>query len=630
MCGFAGVLFREDTDVSKEQIRGFLARLAHRGPDDQGYLVLGDRGVEISSEPRDFSRVRLLLLHRRLSILELSKAGWQPMQSEEGRYSIVFNGEIYNYLELRRELQALGIPFHSGSDTEVLLKACARWGREALRRFVGMFAFAMVDARERKLTLARDFFGIKPLYTARFDGGLAFASEIKALLGLPGLRRRVQPERLYTYLRYGISDFGDRTFFEGISQIPAGHAVDLSLDGPGNPVPEPYWQPPAERRGTGLTFEQAAEELRHRFLESVRWHLRSDVPIGSALSGGIDSSAIVMAMRHLDRGAQLHAFSYVAEDPGASEEKWIDLVSTAAGATLHKVRLGPADLTSDLDVIAATQDEPFVSSSIYAQYRVFKAARDAGIKVLLDGQGADELLAGYDQYLGHRAATLVRQGRWRDARRLLKNRKGYHRLGELLTPPAAQGLLRALAGEQLMPSWLNGRWFQERGVSGRALREKVDDPSMTGELHRSMTRTTLPMLLRFEDRNSMAHSLESRVPFLTPSLAEFLASLPEEYLISSDGTSKAVFRRALRGIVPDEVLDRRDKIGFETPQNRWLLESKPKPEDGEARLNGVLAADAVPRLRDRLSRGDAKAGPPLWRCLNLAIWARIYDVDFGA
>src|SRR2546428_6054996 len=188
MCGFAGILFDRETDVSPERIQGFITRLAHRGPDDQGFLILNDRGIEVSDHPRAFTRVRLLLVHRRLSILELSKAGWQPMQSEDGRYAVVFNGEIYNYIELRKELSALGVPFRSGSDTEVLLKACARWGRDALRRFVGMFAFAMVDVRERKLLLARDFFGIKPLYTARVEDGLAFGSEIKALLGQPGLR----------------------------------------------------------------------------------------------------------------------------------------------------------------------------------------------------------------------------------------------------------------------------------------------------------------------------------------------------------------------------------------------------------------------------------------------------------
>ena len=335
---------------------------------------------------------------------------------------------------------------------------------------------------------------------------------------------------------------------------------------------------PTEADGE-IGFDEAAGTLRDILVDSVRLHLRSDVPVGACLSGGIDSSAIVMTMRAVGgKNVDLHTFTYAADGTALNEEGFADVVGAAAGATMHKVRLEPGELVRDLDRLIADQDLPFVSTSIYAQHRVFAAARGAGIKVMLDGQGADEMLAGYPFYASARVASLVRGGELRCAASLLAHstrttrRAGCaaccaprRRLFRRAFWQAAAGLIRrSRAGRGL-----NHRWFAERhALDDRSFWEHRS--SLRAALAATFGETNLPALLRYEDRNSMAHSIESRVPFLTRSLAEFVFSLPERFLIAADGTSKSVLRAALRGLVPDAVLDRRDKIGFQTPEPNWL------------------------------------------------------------
>ncbi len=640
MCGIAG--FVGPLGDAAAAVRGWGESLAHRGPDDFGVGVLGPAGWRVD---RDASRItpeaRAVLWHRRLSILDLSEAGWQPMSSADGRHHLILNGEIYNYLELRAELQAQGVHFRSHSDTEVLLEAFRRWGVDVLPRLVGMFAFALLDTQARRLVLARDPFGIKPLHLAKWEGGFAFASEPKALLSLSHVSRRVDAQRVYDYLRFGLTDHGDATLLESIRSCPPAHWLEVSLDTAEPSPPVRYWELRSDKRFAG-TFEQAAEELRARFVDSVRLHLRSDVPVGAALSGGIDSSAIVMAMRALEPDLELHTFSYVADDAELSEERWVDLVGGAARATMHKTRAQPADLLGDLDTLLRAQDEPFGSTSIYAQHRVFRLARETGIKVMLDGQGADELLGGYHTFAAARLASLVRQGRFGEAvafARRAKRTPGRGPLllwaGEFLVPPAFQAPLRRMVGQELAPAWLDARWFADRGVRMQPAKYTFGDSDqvLREQLLRATTRSSLPMLLRYEDRNSMAHSIESRVPFLTPSLAEFVLNLPEEYLVDRDGTSKAVFRRAMRGLVPDAVLDRRDKIGFATPEHHWLLELRPQVErlltdESVARIPPLRAAALRAEWRaicEARPRRDFRA----WRWVNLIEWAQRTGADFA-
>ena len=392
MCGIAG--FVGAPGVGLTALRGWGELLEHRGPDDVGLDVLAPAGFGSGRDPACIGPdAQAVLWHRRLSILDLSEAGWQPMSSADGRHHLILNGEIYNYLELRGELESLGIRFRSRSDTEVLLEAWRRWGTAVLPRLTGMFAFALLDVRERTLTLARDPFGIKPLLYSHWPGGFAFASEPKALLALPQVRRKVNAQRVYDYLRFGLTDHGTETMFSDLHSLPPAHWMEVSLDQAVASAPVCYWELASDERYAG-TFEQAADELRERFVDSVRLHLRSDVPVGAALSGGIDSTAIVMAMRALEPGLELHTFSYVADDPELTEERWLDLAASACRATPHKTSATPAQLGTDLDPLLRAQDEPFGSTSIHAQQRLIPLAREARIKVMLDGQGADELLGG--------------------------------------------------------------------------------------------------------------------------------------------------------------------------------------------------------------------------------------------
>jgi asparagine synthase (glutamine-hydrolysing) len=631
VCGLFGVVNARPGLLDESLVDKLFSQLRHRGPDDRGWLTLDRTGIVTGSDPRGLAG-DVVLLHTRLSILDLSPAGHQPMSTEDGRFHLSFNGEIYNYVELRRDLERCGHRFASGTDTEVLLKAWAEWGPAALGKLVGMFAFALVDAERRVLVLARDPFGIKPLYFAPLDGSLAFASEIPPLLQLPGTSRQANPQRVFDYLRFGRTDHGGDTMFAAVRQVEPGHFVDVPLDAPRGATDRQYWSLEPDRVGE-LSLDEAAERLRELFLDSVRLHLRSDVPVGAAFSGGVDSSANVTAMRRLSgAGLELHTFSYVADDPALSEERWMQLVARETGAVVHTVETSPQELVADLDRLIEIQAEPFGGTSIYAQYRVFRLARESGIKVMLDGQGADELFAGYRYYLADRVAGLLASGRLLTTARLLgalSSLPGASPGGTLARavghalPDGAQGPARRLTQHRLAPAWLDARWLRDRDIS-------LGDPGRTsnGSLRQyrlDTVRTGLRELLRYEDRNSMASSIESRVPFLTPALAEFAFGMPDDHLIAPDGTGKLVLRRSLRGLVPDPILDRRDKIGFATPEAKWLRELEPWVEQvfasDAAHAGGPLrAVDAQKRWRE-MTDGKRPFDPATWRWLNLIRWA---------
>jgi asparagine synthase (glutamine-hydrolysing) len=639
MCGLFGIVDAHPGLLDARRVDRVFSLLDHRGPDDRGWLTLEGAEIRSGSESRNLAG-DVVLLHTRLSILDLSPAGHQPMSTRDGRFHLSFNGEIYNYIELRSELESLGHRFDSGTDTEVLLKAWDEWGAGALERLVGMFAFSLVDAERRVLVLARDQFGIKPLYYAPLGGRFAFASEIPPLLELPGVDRRANPQRVYDYLRFGRLDHGAETMFAAIRQVEPGHYLELPLDAPDRIADRRYWSlepQPAD----GLSLDEAADRLRELFLESVHLHLRSDVAVGAAFSGGVDSSANVTAMRRLSPpDVELHTFSYLADDPTVNEERWVRLVAREAGVVAHTVDASPQELVADLDRLIEIQAEPFGGTSIYAQYRVFRLAREAGIKVMLDGQGADELFAGYRPFLPYRVAGLLASGRFLTAVRLLgelSSLPGASPGGTLARavghslPEAAQGPARRLTRHRLVPAWLDPGWLCAYGVStgdaGRTSRASLR------EYRLDTMRTGLRELLRYEDRNSMASSIESRVPFLTPALAEFAAGMPDDYLIAPDGTGKLVLRRSLRGLVPDPILDRRDKIGFATPEAAWLRALAPWVKDVLAKASlqrtGPLRLEEVRERWQEMTDGRRPFDPVVWRWLNLIRWAGLLDVEIG-
>jgi asparagine synthase (glutamine-hydrolysing) len=642
MCGIAGFVAKT-RHVDAKSVPSVLRKLQHRGPDDQGWLKYSPGSLLAGHEWNDNEDADcdVLLLHRRLSIIDLTAAGWQPMSSNDGRYHLIYNGEIYNYLELRSELQQLGYAFNTHTDSEVLLTAYAEWGARALIRFVGMFAFAVLDTKERRLFLARDCFGIKPLYFIASPEYFAFASEIKALLEFSSSRRTVNPPALLLYLRHGLSDLGSETLLSGIHQLPGAHYLDLDLARPGLAHAVRYWNPSIS--GSELPFDEAAQRLRELFIDGVRQHLRSDVPVGAALSGGIDSSSIVAAMRHVNPSLEIHAFSYIADDPTLSEERWVDLVAAEVGACVHKLRPTPDELVSDVEGLISAQEEPFGSTRIYAGHRVFRQAGQAGIKVMLDGQGADELLGGYRYFLGAQLVSLLRHGHYWEALRLLHSASTLPESGlfvllacaaDYMVPKRWQGPFRALLAKEFTPRWVNAEWFSEYdGAIGHTNYCSAKEV-LKATLIRTITETSLPHLLRYEDRNSMTFSIENRVPFLTVPLAEFVLSLPERYIVALDGTSKAVFRAAMRGLVPEPILNRRDKIGFSTPEHKWLAAVDPW-------VQGTLAseiASTIPCLNlaamrqewRRILDGRQAFDNRIWRWLNVIRWSYQFGVEYTA
>jgi asparagine synthase (glutamine-hydrolysing) len=641
MCGIAGCVVSARSGVEAGWLRAMSDAMRHRGPDDEGWLQWSPSdGAPQPSRALDDRPASVGFAHLRLAIIDLTEGGWQPRCTPDGRWSMVFNGEIYNYLELRTELEELGHTFTSESDSEVLLAAFVEWGVAGLYRLVGMFAFAVLDVQERRLTLVRDFFGIKPLYLATWPGGLGFASEIKALLSLPTVSLRPSAQAVLDYLEHGAVDHGVQTMFADVRRVPPAHVATVSLDRPDNVELRRYWSLPAQQTHE-LSFGEATDRVRAVFLENLALHLRSDVPVGTALSGGVDSSAIVAGLRAIGGPAlDIRAFSYVADDPLINEERWLDLAGSAASARITKVTPSPEDLVADLDELIHAQDEPFGSTSIYAQHRVFRLAAENGVKVMLDGQGADELLAGYRPYLSARIAGMLRGGDLRGARRLadraaaLPGAPSSRRLlsvaaASLLPTSAVSGLKRRTTSGRSAQRWLDRDWFADHGALNRHPVDRAT--TLRAALGRDLETSSLPGLLRYEDRNSMAFSIESRVPFLTPAMAELVLGLPEEHLLAADGTTKSVFKAAMRGIVPDPILDRRDKIGFATPEQQWLQAMKAwvdttLGEADPARVPG-LRLDAVRQEWQRVVEGRTPFGWQVWRWLNLIRWTEIMGVE---
>jgi asparagine synthase (glutamine-hydrolysing) len=667
MCGIAGYFVAQPADLGPIG-RRLLQRLEHRGPDDGGWMsTLGNETRYGSANELRSARANAILLHRRLSILDLSSAGRQPMASNCGRYSVVFNGEIYNYLELRDELKSVGRRFRTGTDTEVLLAAYAEWGLEAIPRFRGMFGFALLDLREQKCVLARDHFGIKPLFYTVTPRGFAFASEIKALLEIPGVSRKLDAQSVFWYLDSGLTDDQPESMIKGIRRLPAAHYAVLNLrdleqlsagDNSSFELTQ-YWNV-AQPTRTDCSFDEAKQHLRDLFLNSIQLHLRSDADVGTALSGGIDSSSIVMATQRLwESKHRQHSFSFVADDEKVSEEKWVDIVAKSSGTQLHKIRIASDELTRDIDDLIYAQDEPFSSTSVYAQYRIFRKVRQEGVKVMLDGQGADEIMAGYKSFMNLRLQEMLDAGQMSRAVQFYARAMRGHNVGgyDAITrklkkyfPPALHGMLGSLrrfghvcanfsfsnksapqVGNGPVRQWMNQEWFVKHGAIPPTWRIPTFGGGLRGKLLECVQYTSLPMLLRFEDRNSMAHGVESRVPFLTPEIVSFALSMPDDYLLNDRGVGKHVFRESMRGITPDAILDRRDKIGFATPEEDWLREVQPW---AESVINSPTARDLplfnysemASEWRDTVE-GKKAFHPRIWRWLNLIRWIDIFGVD---
>ena len=615
MCGIAGIV----GPAEPHQLAALGAGIAHRGPDGAGFRSFGGSALV----PGPVAAGRCHLVHTRLAILDLRPAADQPMATPDGRHWLIFNGEIYNHRELRRQLETDGERFATTSDTEVLLRLLARHGRAALSHLTGMFAFAWLDTRAGTLLLARDQLGIKPLYVARSGTRWGFASETTPLLALPWVSRAVDPVGINDYLVHGLTDHRDGTCWRDIQQVPAGTWLEIPLAEPTVPRHGRYWTLPGR---TADTAQRAAPDALRQLLEdSVARHLDADVPVGITLSGGIDSSAILLCARKA-AGAHVpvHAVSYCAADPAIAEERWVRLAAAAADARVHRLEITPGELRGDLDDLIRTQGEPFGSSSIYAQYRVMGRARAAGLTVMLGGQGADELFAGY------RSAQTVRiVSAWAAG----DPHTAWH-----LTRTLPPGIWRSVLGLALRrsgvhsPSWGLPRWIGAGWETGPTGNQPVDGhlshPDLATHLRSGLLHLSLPMLLRYEDRNAMRWGVENRVPFVHLPVVTWAQALQDADLVAADGTSKDILRRAFRGIVPDAILDRSDKIGFATPEKAWLDALAEWAHDLLKQHGSSLPGIDLDRFIaawEEVRSGRRRFDGRYWRTLNLLRWCDLFN-----
>ena len=560
------------------------------------------------------------------------------MHSVDGRFTMVYNGEIYNYKELRRVLAGEGRIFNTQTDGEVLLQAWIEWGAECLERLEGMFAFVVYDSHRQTISCVRDAFGIKPLFYTNTETGLFFASEVPALLELFGSKPEVNWQRCYDYLVHGDYDSQEESFFEGVSHLLPGHLLEYDLASSAVNRIGCWWKPSIAET-CKLSFSDAAEQLRTQFLHNVKLHLRSDVPLGSALSGGIDSSAVVSAIRYLEPDCPIHTFSFIAKNYDISEEFWVDKINSHVRAIPHKVVAGGAELMNDLEDMIRAQGEPFGSTSIFAQYKVFQLAKENGITVTLDGQGADEMLAGYTRYPGQRMLSILEEGNVVELLRFARRwsewpGRSYLRtwmyFAALTMPSGLYSLAKRVLGHDPLPDWLDRSVLLEAGVDVSIMRPEIKDKvrgrRLAAELADNLTRLGLPGLLRHADRNSMRFAIESRVPFLTIPMVNLLLSLPEEYLISPDGETKSIFRAAMRDIVPDEILDRKDKIGFATPEKDWLFDMQGTVKEWIDKGSEVpfLNHSNLMRHFDAVLAGKKAFSWQVWRWVNFIKWHEMY------
>ena len=554
--------------MKQDGLKRMTDALSHRGPDGEGFWFDEDEKVGLG--------------HRRLSIIDLSEAASQPMEYQSANYVITFNGEIYNYLELKNTLLKQGHYFQSDSDTEVLLAAYAQWGEYCLDKVDGMFAFAIWDKKKEVLFCARDRFGEKPFYYHADGEKFVFASELKALWAF-GIDRSPSKGKVYDFLLFNTTSDAkkkEETFYEGIYSLPPSHS--LILDKRGQISTKNYWNIDRVKIDDRIELEEAREKFLELLNTSVIRRMRSDVPIGCSLSGGLDSSSILsLVNRQLDKNSSLSSYSARFQDFELDEGDFIEKVLSAnPNVEGNQIFISEVELQEQFDEVMKIQDEPFGSFSILAQNLVFKAAAKNGTKVMLDGQGADEYLAGYTYFFDIYYQELFRKqpSRFQSEIKAFGKHSANYQLPNFKErvrnrfPKAFKSLAdfrRAFEDpESKLFSGLHPEFVRE-------YRSRSNPRNFSSDLNTALKTATfdkgLEELLRYADRNSMSHSLEVRLPFLNPKLVNFVFSLPRSLLIHN-AWSKFILRKAMESILPQEIVWRTDKVGFAAPQAEWMKE----------------------------------------------------------
>ena len=612
MCGVSGII---GDGWDRTQLDAMVAIQHHRGPDDSG-VYIGENGT-------------IGLGHNRLSIIDLTSAGHQPMPDGDGAAWLVFNGEIYNYKELRAEL--CEYPYRSQTDTEVILAAYERWGDRCVEHFIGMFAFAIWDARRHRLFCARDRLGIKPFHYAWHNGCFLFASEIKAILAA-GFPAGPDWSTWATYLTHGYYDHSPQTFFDGVRSLPPGHTLTVER---GHVSIDCYWDLPAlASEALVLDDDDAAFHLLELFEDAVRLRLRADVPVGINLSGGLDSASMMVAVDRLLKDAgEVHTFTASFADPEYDEQEFAGDVARHTHWVRHIQRMDASDVWELAEEAIWHEEAPFGGVSTLSYHYLHRMALERGVKVLLEGQGVDEMLAGYAYFRPHHYLDLLEQGRWMELRR------------ELRTTPvdrsvSLDAVRRLRIGTPLQVYQDGTAHLQPQSVPAdvRHLAGRTPDfpqpfeDRLSNSLYRDLRYTKLPRVLRMHDRLSMAFSRELREPYLDHRVVEFLFRLPGSQKIRS-GHSKYILRHAMAARLPDKVR-LMEKHGVVTPQREWLRTSlRPQVQElissrsfAQRNLFDVKAVESSYR---RFCDGEGENSFFVWQWINTELWFRKF-VDSSA
>ena len=668
MCGICGIF---DVHRRTKSIVQMNEAQRHRGPDGEGYIFINTltdqwQSTDSTGITTDFEMLAhtnidpqqydLVLASRRLAILDLSPAGHMPMYYGNDEFWLTYNGEIFNYQELRHDLINRGYQFRSKSDTEVILAAYAEWGVDCLRRLNGMFAFALWDSKARRIFCARDRFGIKPFYYYWNGELLLFSSELKSILQHPAAPRQPNDQIIFDYLTLGVSDHTEQTFFEDIQALAPGTFFLLDVAQQEMQV-DSWWEIKINPQITNVSpteEKQRFTEFADILEDSIRIRLRSDVPVGTALSGGLDSSAIAVLANRLLRDESVIAPELVGQHQktftARNHENQIDehcysrLVVEQTGAAEHFIFPDGNQLWQELEKFVWFLDEPVNSTSQYAQWNVMRLAKRNGVTVLLDGQGGDEIFAGYHSYYMPYLSQIYNQQGMLSALHAAYDvtRIGGAPVRDILFDDTVQRLpwrLRQMIDKLRTPLVIPGgggsgmqEWqlqpdFIQRNWNRRWQPTNVDENGLVGILQQDLTATNLPKLLRYEDRISMAFSLETRLPYLDYRLVDMVFGLPLNYRIHR-GWSKWILRRSMENVLPKEICWRRNKLGFPTPEEHWLRQGAGYiralfQQYDRTQITAYIQPDVLKQLSD-LPDAQLAATPGLWRIVNLLVWHEIF------
>lgn len=615
MCGISGMIKEHIDELDIDCLKQMNTLIKHRGPDSEGIYI----------------DTRMGLAHRRLSILDLTQEANQPFRS--GDYILVFNGEIYNYLELKDQLNNYN--YKTKSDTEVILAAYDKWGNKCVEHFEGMWSFILYDQKKSVVFCSRDRFGIKPFYYYKTKEGIYFASEIKQFTCLKGWKAEANIDRVKDFLLFEMFDYTEETMFKGVKQLLPGTNLEYNLKTHSYQLSSYY---NIHENVNDSQRKNIKEELYNILRKSVKEHMQSDVTIGSCLSGGLDSSSIVMLVNGLkDETIKQEVISSCFENKRYDEQEYIDEVVKKADINIHKIYPDFNDLFKELDQITWHQDEPFGSTSIFAQWSVFKEAKNNHIKVMLDGQGADEVFCGYSGFYSAYLGELLRKGKLICYKNEVKSLKKYYNYTtndiikasvKYLIPNSIKARLKIKLDKGGF-NWIdvNEKYYSE--YLEKLYKQKIKD--LRSYSFNQIALESLPKLLHYEDRDSMAFSIEARVPFLDKTLVEYVLGLPSDKKIYKS-TTKYCLREAMEGILPDKVSARRDKMGFVTPEEVWIRENKAlfRKEFKEAclRLEKLIDCNKALVWFDELVASNRKIDFTIWRVISAGYWVKVFDVKF--